>query len=296
MADDDSDSGEGLSIRAVSDLLGIPTTTIRSWERRYELAQTARTAGGHRRYTPTAIADLCLMRDEISRGRRPAEAAVLVRDRADPAEPYRSFTTAFVDAAQSRNPARLDGLLDRCRDQVGLEETISRVILPGMREIGVTWQLRRGAATQEHVATPVVRGWLKKVLDAGPVPLRQTIVLSAGPGDLHTVGLEAMEVLLGQRGWACHLLGERIPAPDLTAAINRTGAAATIVVSHIASHRRATVTALRAADRTSTRLFYAGTAFLAPSTRRGVPGRYLGENLIGAVDIVSGALQAPPPG
>lgn len=285
-------SGRGLSIQAVSELLGIPAPTIRSWERRYGVARTERTGGGHRRYTAAEIADLRHMRDEISRGRRTSEAAALVRDTAEADEPYRSFIDAFVDVADSMNPRQLDYLLDHCRDRFGVEEAICKIVLPGLRKVGVAWQTGRCDITQEQLVTRTARGWLKKVLSAEPGPRhRERIVLSCGPGDLHTVGLEAMEVLLSRRGWECHLLGERIPPTHLTAAIERTQAAATIVVSHIASSRRATVTALQAADRTSTRLFYAGNAFLAPTTRKGVPGCYLGEDLIEAVDIVTRSLQ-----
>jgi len=289
-------NGGGLSIQAVSELLGIPAPTIRSWERRYGLARTVRTGGGHRRYSPPQIADLRHMRDEISRGRRTAEAAVLVRDAAEADEPYRSFIEAFVDVAESMNARQMDYLLDHCRDRFGVDEAICKVVLPGMRQIGVAWQTGRCDITQEQLVTRAARGWLKKVLSLGPAPVHpDTIVLSCGPGDLHTVGLEAMEVLLARRGWECQLLGERIPPAHLTAAIARTKAGATIVVSHIASHRRATVEALRAASQTNTRLFYAGNAFLTPAARKGVPGSYLGEDLVDAVEMVARSLLVTAP-
>lgn len=289
-------SARALSIQGVSALLGIPAPTIRSWERRYGLARTARTNGGHRRYGAAEIADLRLMRDEISRGRRTSEAAVLVRDAANSAEPYRSFIQGFLEVAETMSARQMDLLLDQCHDRFGLDETICRVLLPGMRLVGVAWQTGQCDISQEHLITRATRAWLQKILAGGPVPWQeQTIVLSCGPEDLHTVGLEAMEVLLAQRGWDCRLLGDRIPPAALTAAVHRTRAAATIVVSHIASHRRATVSALAAAARTRTRVFYAGNAFLTPSARKGVPGTYLGEDLIEAVDTVTTQLKAVQP-
>ncbi len=289
-----------LSIHAVSELLGIPAPTIRSWERRYGVAHTARTPGGHRRYRAPEIGDLRLMRDEISRGRRSADAATLIRDGVGSAGPYRSIIQGFVEVAETMDARQMDILLDRCRDRFGLEDTICRVILPGMRLIGVAWQTGRCDISQEHLVTRATRAWLHTVLSRRPAPSHpQQIVLSCGPEDLHTIGLEAMEVLLSERGWQCHLLGERIPPADLTAAINRTRAAATILVSHIGSHRRATVAAMRAAARTNTLLFYAGNAFLTPAARRGVPGTYLGEDLIEAVGTVASSVQtgsaADPP-
>lgn len=293
---DTSGEGRGLSIQAVSDLLAIPAPTIRSWERRYGLARTARTGGGHRRYSTAEISDLRQMRDEISRGRRSREAAALVRDTVQASEPYRSFIEAFVDVADSMNPRQMDYLLDHCRDRFGVEDAICKVVMPGMRQIGVAWQTGRCDVTQEHLVTRAARGWLEKVLSEEPDPRHpESIVLSCGPGDLHTIGLEALEVLLARRGWKCHQLGERIPPDQLTTAIRRTKAAATILVSHIASRRRSAVVALQAADDTGTQLFYAGNAFLTPAARRAVPGTYLGEDLLVAVDVVTRALQYPAP-
>ncbi len=285
----------GLSIQGVSKMLAIPSPTIRSWERRYGLAQSARTGGGHRRYSAQDVVDLRRMRDEISCGRRPSEAAVLIRNAVVEAEPYRSFISGFLAVADTMDVRALDVLLDHCRDEFGLDETICRVVLPGMRQLGVAWQTGRYDIAQEHLLTRATRGWLQKILAAAPEPSQpQTIVLSCGPGDLHTIGLLAMEVLLTQRGWGCHPLGDRVPAAVLSATIERTRAAATIVVSHIASHRRATVSALRAASGTSTRLFYAGNAFLTPAARKGVPGSYLGEDLSAAVETVSSSLRVRP--
>ena len=284
--------GSGLSIQSVSELLAIPAPTIRSWERRYGLAQALRTGGGHRRYSARDVDDLRLMRDEVSRGRRAADAAVLVRDAFDAAEPYRSAIDAFVALTSDVNPREVDALLDECLERFGLDEAICRVVLPGMRQVGVAWQTGRCEVSQEHHITRATRGWLRKVRSQAPPPRQPgRVLLSCGPQDLHTVGLEAMEILLAHRGCECQLLGDRVPPAALVAAINRTQVAITIVVSHIASYRRATVGALYAAARTRTRLFYAGNAFLAPATRSGVPGTYLGEDLVEAAQTVSVSLQ-----
>ena len=68
--------GDGLQIHQVSDLLGVPAPTLRSWERRYGLPTTDRSSGGHRRYSEEALVQLRLMRDEVARGRRAADVLV----------------------------------------------------------------------------------------------------------------------------------------------------------------------------------------------------------------------------
>lgn len=290
----------GLSIQAVSELLAVPAATIRSWERRYGLGRSVRTGGGHRRYSEQDVAYLRRMQQEISRGRRPAEAAALLRGTAQVAEPYRSSIEALMDIAAGAEAYRLPALLDTCRDRFGVDEVIGKIVMPGLRQIGVEWQTGRCDIDQEHLITQATRRWLATTLSLARGPWhRHSIVLSCGPADLHTVGLEAMGVLLAQRGWRCHLLGERIPPAVLTAAITRTGAAAAIVVSHLPANRRATVTALRAAERAGIQLFYAGNAFLSPESRGSSPGTYLGDDLVEAAETVSASVQSraglPPP-
>ncbi len=280
--------GTWLPIQAVSEQLGVPTATIRSWERRYGLFKTARTGGGHRRYSPGDVAALQLMRDEVNKGRRPADAAVVVRDADDTEEPYRSLVAALLRVTQTLDARQLDSLLDHSRDRLGIDSTISNVILPAMRQLGLAWQTGTYDIGQEHVISQATRGWLKKILFLGPVPWRpHSIVLCCGPGELHTIGLEAMEVLLSQRGWRCHMLGADTPPAALTSTLDRTAAIAVILVSHIGKNRETGVAVLRAAERMNIELFYAGNAFLTRTARDGVPGTYLGEDLLEAVNTVA---------
>ena len=90
-----------ITIQQASSLLTVPVSTLRSWERRYDLPTTSRTSGGHRRYTMVAIDELRLMRDEIARGKRAGDAAVSARLLLQPADSARPFIDAFLAAAQA---------------------------------------------------------------------------------------------------------------------------------------------------------------------------------------------------
>src|SRR4029077_15991511 len=70
----------GLPIAEVSRQLGVPMPTLRSWELRYGIPPTDRTFGKHRRYSPTELHTLRLMRDETARGTRASLAADAVRE------------------------------------------------------------------------------------------------------------------------------------------------------------------------------------------------------------------------
>jgi MerR family transcriptional regulator, light-induced transcriptional regulator len=290
------DIGAGLSIRSVSEILAIPAPTIRSWERRYGIPTTPRSTGGHRRYQTAELATLRAMRDEIARGRRAADAAAMVQLGADAESPHTPLITAFLEAAYRLDPTSLHAVLDHAHASLGVDEAVSGVLLPAMHQIGLWWQSGRCDVAHEHLATEAARAWLSKLHHLGPAPWHpETVLLTCGPRDLHTLGLEAMGVLLAERGWECRLLGARTPPRSLISAVEGTLAAAVVLVCHLAVGRRAAVEAMHGVRTTPARLYYAGNAFLSARARHGVPGTYLGENLAAAAELVSNDLLANRP-
>jgi DNA-binding transcriptional MerR regulator len=57
--------------------LSIPAATLRTWERRHGIGPSARSAGGHRRYTSADLIRLRAMRTLVATGVPPAQAAGL---------------------------------------------------------------------------------------------------------------------------------------------------------------------------------------------------------------------------
>src|SRR5262245_38004392 len=68
----------GYTVRAVADRLGIPTATLRSWNRRYDIRPTHHQPGKHRLYNESDIAILEQMLVLIRAGASPAGAAAAV--------------------------------------------------------------------------------------------------------------------------------------------------------------------------------------------------------------------------
>ena len=200
------------TIRQASSLLTVPVSTLRSWERRYDVPMTARTTGGHRRYTKLAIDELRLMRDEIARGKRAGDAAVSARLLLQPADSARPFIDAFLAAAQAMQPARIRVTLDDANRELGIGATMDEVLMPAVRRIGRWWETGRCDVGHEHLMTEAARTWLGKVVAFAPEPPRLApVVLACGPHDTHTLGLEALGALLVHGGRQCCLLGARTP-------------------------------------------------------------------------------------
>ena len=295
IAEDQASAGPAscgpLTIQQASTLLTVPVSTLRSWERRYEVPTTARTSGGHRRYTSRAIDELRLMRDEIARGKRAGDAAVSVRLLLQPAESARHFVDTFLAAARDMDPARVRASLDAAAGELGLGAAIDEVMMPAMRRIGRWWETGRCEVGHEHVATEAVRTWLGKIVAFAPEPHRaEVVVLACGPRDSHTLGLEALAALLTSAGWHCRLLGARTPVSALVAGVRHIQPAAVVLTSHLASGRRPAIDAIHAVAELGMPTFYAGNAFLSVPARRRLPGTYLAGSLRDAVVVVGTAI------
>ena len=93
MAGGSSERHEGIySIGAVARMLGVPASTLRAWEERYQQVMPARSAGGQRLYSREQVDQLTFVRDQLELGLQPADAHRLLaqqhdQDAAPPPEP-----------------------------------------------------------------------------------------------------------------------------------------------------------------------------------------------------------------
>ena len=284
-----NDNGQ-FTIQQVSRLLGVPAPTLRSWERRYEIAVVDRSVGGHRRYSPLQVRMLRRMRDAIAQGQSAADAAMQVKS-AGPSflEPQ---IQQFLDAAHRLDSLEIIAVLDRAKLELGLGRTVDEVVFPAMQQIGRDWRIGRCDVAHEHLATETTSSWLSRLghgtsgASPGQPPGRRPILLACGPRDHHTLGLECMTALLRGRGWSCCLLGATLPVQSLHHAIAELDPAAVVLVSHLSVGRRSAVEALQVAAAAGGHVFYAGNAFLSRKARQGVPGRHLGDNVSRAADLI----------
>lgn len=74
------------SIGAVSRMLDVPTSTIRSWEDRYGVVQPERSPGGHRLYTRDQVEQLRFVSENIANGMQPGDAHRLLQSHVEGSE------------------------------------------------------------------------------------------------------------------------------------------------------------------------------------------------------------------
>ena len=285
--------GPGLAISAVSLLLGIPVPTIRSWERRYAFPTPSRTHGSHRRYGIEEVGQLRALRDEIAAGRPTSDAVSEIRKRrsGDSRGPA-GWTQSLLDAAMRFDAFGIRSTIQEATIGIGIDRTIESVLLPVLREIGTRWESGKCDVANEHFASQEIRQWLAGQLAlAGSKRKGRSAVLACGPKDMHTIGLEGFYVMLTRRGWNCHYLGEVTPTTSLLTTIQIVRPDAVVIASQLGTNRLSAVTSIRATSEVAPgRVFYGGRAFMSARSRRGVPGIYLGEEMVEAVALIESRL------
>jgi methylmalonyl-CoA mutase cobalamin-binding subunit len=191
-----------------------------------------------------------------------------------------AYLDRFLDAARRQDAATMLAQLERAGAEGGIGESVDEVLFPALRRIGLWWQAEQCGSDVERLATEVGRTWVAGVAAAAPVPAdAAAVVLACGPGDQHTVGLEALAALLRHEQQPCRVLGARASPRAIVTAVRAGPARAVVVVSHLRAHRLAATQALRTAAPLGADLFYAGAAFGTVRRRRNVPGTFLGTNL-----------------
>lgn len=254
------------SVRAVAERIGVPTATLRSWNRRYGVGPPEHLPGRHRLYSESDIAVVLRMRELISQGVSPRSAAQSVTGSlptgADPA--------ALLKAAYALDVVAASRIVDDLFRVRGVPDTWDHVILPAFADI-VARQLSEGRCIDvEHALSWTV----SRALQARPVGgVGPTTVLACLEGEHHSLPLEALRAALGERGCAALMLGATVPTSAVLDALSHQDEEVRVVLwAH--SAQTADVDAVRAVRASAAKVLVAGPgwagvddAFIQGATR-----------------------------
>jgi DNA-binding transcriptional MerR regulator len=219
-----------LTISTVAEQTGLSAATLRAWQTRYGLSPSRTTSGGHRRYTFEDVVRLRLVRDLVSQGIAPGEAArsVLAAARGREEVPHLDLPVG-LDKTAHRLAALaldLDGPATRAllREQLarrGVLDTWEDLLRPVLAAIGAQWpEVPHGIAV-EHLLSHVASVVLGESVRRTPSPDDPGVLLACVPGELHDLPLVALWAALDPTRCAASLLGARTPADTLVAAAER---------------------------------------------------------------------------
>jgi DNA-binding transcriptional MerR regulator len=203
--------------KTVVALTGIPRETLLAWERRYDILEPRRSAGGHRLYSEEDVAVLRQLKQLVDGGLSISEAVLAVRRQpVQTHTPAGSLDQELFEALSRYDRAAVEALMPRLR-QLPFVEALEEVYLPMLRETGERWAQGRCSVAQEHY----ISGWCREQLMAirhglGSGPLHgPRAVCAVAPEEAHELGLLALSIRLSLWGWQVTWLGANLPIEEL---------------------------------------------------------------------------------
>jgi len=227
--------GLRMSIGAVSRATGIPTNTIRTWERRYGFPTPVRSGGGQRLYAPEVVAHLRLVAQALGMGGRPkqvlaasldelramvgaatqGEARILPEDAPE----------AWIDASRSYDGETLWAGLHARYGRHGALDFLTNTLVPFIEALGNAWRNGELEISHEHFASDIVRTFLasrwRPMADrsSGPVAICATL-----SNERHDLGLHMAALVAAVSNWRVIYLGAATPTTDINSTVQQTQA------------------------------------------------------------------------
>ena len=255
--------GALIGIGALSAATGVPSETLRTWERRYGVPVASRTDGGHRLYPASAIDFIRLVARALEQGLRASQATrldivqlqELTSGTARAEQRFRLAETASPSTAPGavvlsdvvvRHEHRaldacfqamlrfdrlgFDALLVTERERLGSIEFMESLLLPLLFEIGNAWTRGEISEAPEHFASEAIRDVLGEMWRRVGVAVNAPVaLLSTLPGEHHDLGLHMAAVVSVQAGCRLVFLGRSTPVKSIARAARDSGASWVVV-------------------------------------------------------------------
>ncbi len=300
---------------------GIKPDTLRAWERRYGLPKPSRTEGGHRLYSERDIGTIRWLNERLDEGLRIKQAVNLWKDMessgqdplltkpvgtqipqiekriAGESPELNELCQGWVNACLNFDEASADNILNYAFALYPMETVCFEVLLEGLAFIGEAWYKGEATVQQEHFTSSLVIRRLDSLIAASPPPTRLgTILVACPPGDDHTIAPLMLTLMLRQRGWRVVYLGANVPISRFEETIQSVKP---IMVVMTAQHLKAAAALLDVAEflsRKEVKVAFGGLIFNRnPSLQSAIPGYYLGDQLINAIESLEGILKNTHP-
>ena len=213
-------------IRAVAELTGVSTATLRAWERRYGVPTPSRTASAYRLYGDDDVALVTQMRDLVESGVAPAEAARALREHATTGgeatgetDPYQLAADRIVEAALHFD---VDAIREEVTRSLALGPAIAifeRTLSPALSRVGDLWHRGQLTVAQEHLLSNVLLSRAAHLLELiQPVDASRRVALACFEDEDHVIGLYGAGLHFAAWGYRAVLLGARTP-PEAVARV-----------------------------------------------------------------------------
>lgn len=310
------------NIKAVVQATDISPSTLRAWERRYNVCQPQRSESGYRLYSDRDVALIRWLKAQVDAGMAISQAVqwyeTIARNTPQQEQvvlpgtnsqwTYSSIRgqiigpSASVRSVDALRQELLDALLnfaERDAEQLleeafalySIEQVGENVITPVLVDVGERWHQGILSATKEHYITNFLRQRLFALLRTMPqVNDSPLIWVGCAPGELHEIGTLLLCLYLRRAGHRVRYLGQNLPLAGFVEDVKSARPAMVLLSASTATAlQELTKLAieLTALDPPRPIVGYGGRILnQQPETRNSIPGVFLEESALEAVDVI----------
>lgn len=229
-------------ISAVSEATGVPTVTLRAWERRYDFLQPHRTPKGHRLFSVEQINLIRRVTALINSGIPVSRVGDLIRqetllsarDGGSHVETWESAREDMLAAVKNFDEKHLDEIYERSLSHFSETRVTEQLIIPMLKRLGTSWQKGDTGVAEEHFFSIYIRNKLGARWHHGQRTIAgRRLVVSCMPGERHEYGLLFFALVARSRGFDPILLGADMPIQELAKVARKTGSAGIVISSTI---------------------------------------------------------------
>ena len=222
---------ELLTVAAVARRIGVAPATLRTWDRRYGLGPSSHEAGEHRRYCPSDLAKLTMMRRLITSGVAPCDAAIRAKAH-EGSLTFDNLVEEFVvrddvvdslhRASKSLDKNFVETVLRKDIAENGVIASWTEVIVPLLFLVGDEWAATGTGIEVEHMLSEIIKRLLREGVAEIKNPVNAQPVLLASVGEeLHCLALHALAAALAEKKIETFFLGARTPLEAISGMVKR---------------------------------------------------------------------------
>lgn len=311
------------NIKAVVQATGISPSTLRAWERRYNVASPQRSDSGYRLYTERDVAVIRWLKLQVDAGMSISQAVLWLENivtgagaiehavlpitnggttsqellgtgnglRREQSSDIGTLQQNLINALINFNEDEAEAVIAEAFSMYSVELVGEKLIMPVLVELGERWHRGELSIIIEHFATNYLiqrMGTLLRFIPNGTGgPL---LWVGCAPSELHEVGALLLAIYLRRLGYRVHYLGQNLPIEDFTNEVKRQQpamlllSATTIQAAEELAHL---TTQLAQLGQVTPIIGYGGQIFnRRPDLRTNIAGTYMGASAQEAVQHI----------
>ena len=212
------------SIKKVSELLDIPSVTIRAWENRYHIVNPMRTEGGHRLYSKKDIEILKWLKEQTTKNHLKIGEAVRLLNQSTYksiestpiSKSYEHIKATLYQAFIDINTQEANNIIELAFSLYDYEEVFHHILAEILYQMGDDWENGKITVAQEHFASQFIISRFSQFLRILPINKSLPKILAFCPeGEDHHIGLMLFCLFLRKKGNEVIYLGSDTPFDGL---------------------------------------------------------------------------------